>query len=207
MNMRYLLSIAALLLAFVAGAWTGPTVAESALLNGDAAAVSVLEDESELTFVCDASERDCALARTMLETFPYPWAVLDYEVVIRSFDEDEWVRGLAIPDERRIELFVDEDTTLEALAATFAHEVGHALHQICGDDILDVWRERRGIDGDVPNYVPPPHDYDSVAEDFAEAMRQFLGFGESLSTVGPTMTGEWLHMNADMFVPGKCPGI
>jgi hypothetical protein len=55
----------------------------------------------------------------------YGWAVLDYEVVIREFDPDEWVRGLAIPDERRIELFDQR----------MAEVVNHYVLQAIGNQI------------------------------------------------------------------------
>lgn len=202
---RFILAVVAVILSFGAGATTSAAVIEGQLLDRDSAAVGVLDEAAELTFMCEAEERACQLAHHMLETFPFPWTVLDYEVVIRDFDDGEWIRGLAIPDERRIELYVSEDTTITDLAATFAHEVGHALHQICGQAALDEWRERRDLDETVPDYVDPPHDYDSVAEDFAEAFRQFLGYGPSQSTVGDDISNQWLHLNAELFIPGECP--
>jgi hypothetical protein len=127
-----------------------------------------------------------------------------YSVEVVEAD-DEWLRGLALGDERTIRLFVHPQTTAAELGATFAHEIGHALHQICGEAALDEWRERRALPDSVPDYVEPPHDYDSVSEDFAEAFRQFVGYGQSLSPVGEPVTAEWLHLNSDLFVPGGCP--
>jgi hypothetical protein len=198
----------AIAVAFLAGAWTAVVVlvAESPSLTSATAPVADLaaHGDPRLRLTCDADPQACDLARRTIVAFPYPWLTVGYDVHVTGGD-DLWLSGLADPGSRTITLFVREDTTEQTLAATFAHEVGHALHQICEDEVLDVWRDRRGIPFSVPLFVDPPHDYDSVAEDFAEAFREYLGFGTSMSTVGQPLGATWLQRNADIFVPWACP--
>lgn len=183
----FLVGVAAGLLIVVPG--SPPEAASGAPAGTDGFAVE-----------CDLDRYQCGVAEHVLKTFPYPWTTLGYSVEVTA-PPDEWMRGRTVLEERRIELFMREDTNAEDLAATFAHEAGHALHQYCDDAVLDVWRDRRDLPAGVPDYVSPPHDYDSVAEDFAESFRQYLGFGSSLSSVGAPPDEEWLQLNADLFLP------
>jgi hypothetical protein len=152
---------------------------------------------------CSAAPQKCLIGTAAVMSVDFPWWKLGYKVEVVE-PRDDWTHGQVMHAERRIELFVSDEMTVLHVAAIFAHEVGHVLGHSCEVDTLTVWRERRGIPDDVPTYTPPPHHFDSVSEDFAEAFAQYLGFGPSRSTVATPPTGAWLNANADLFDPARC---
>lgn len=158
--------------------------------------------ENALPITCQAAAGACETVTGVLDGFPYPWATLGYHVEIHPRN-GRWVGGRT-DDGGVIQLYVEPDVTPGDVRSTFAHEIGHALHQACGERLLESWRDRRGLSPDVPLYVDPPHEYGSVAEDFAEAFRRYLGMGRSRSSLGEPLTEPWLQRNADLFVPGAC---
>lgn len=191
----------ALLAAFVLGlASAVAAVADVGPPRNDASGPAHIRERVE----CSVGPALCKPAFDVLESLPYPWLTLDYEVVV-SHPVDDWRRGATSPEDRTIHLYLSADTTGPLLEQTFAHEVGHAIHQRC-PELLDLWRERRGLGTDVPDHSEAPHDYDSVAEDYAEAFAQYMGSGLSRSTVGDELTDEWLQPNSDAFLLANCPG-
>lgn len=148
---------------------------------------------------CTVPPELCAIGERAATDLHYPWATLGYSLRLAPAPDD-WHAGVTRHEERVIELYVRPDTDPRSLARTFAHEIGHAIHTVCPDR-MEAWRARRALGEVVPDHVPAPHDYDSVAEDFAEAFSMYLGYGASRSSVGLPVTREWLQRNADLFVP------
>lgn len=200
-----LLSLVLLLVAaFATGAASAATLRAEAAPEASGEPVVVAPADgapASLPIEC-AAERDlCDLAEEVALDLRFPWVTTGYSLRI-SPAPDEWLAGVSRHDQQVIELYVRPDSTHVSLARTLAHEVAHGVHTSC-EGRLDEWRDRRGLPDTVPDHVPAPHEYDSVAEDFAEAFTQYLRYGESRSTVGEPVDGEWLQRNADLFVP--CP--
>jgi len=205
-TMRHLLTSA--VVALLATGTAGLTAATE---DSDASGWERLElnlENSEATddplpVVCETGPEACDLGQRAAASLPYPWDELGYVVVIAE-PIDSWHAGRTLSSEQRIELFVDEDSQVRSLTSTLAHEIGHAIHQRCNDPLLTIWSERRELPPGTPDHVEAPHDYDSAGEDFAEAFAQYLGYGPSRSTVGPTVTQVWLEDNADLFEADVC---
>lgn len=189
------------LASFVVGATgaVGLSALGTSTLAPDSAGMSTAEVTGEGGVTCASAPTLCERGEEIAASIPYPWQDLGYEIQI-SPAPDDWHAGVSRHDIQVIELYVRSESTREGLERTLAHEIAHALHTTCADR-LPEWRERRGLDASVPDHVPAPHDYDSVAEDFAEAFSQHLGFGTSRSTVGDPVTDGWLEQNAELFEP------
>ncbi|MGH3442596.1 MAG: hypothetical protein ACRDUY_11260 [Nitriliruptorales bacterium] len=190
----------ALLAAFVLGLASAVAAFADVGRNDDASGPGDISERVD----CRTFTSLCAQAVDVLERLPYPRLTLEYEVVLTR-PVDDWRRGATSPEDETITLCLSPDMTGPLLRQTFAHEVAHAIHQRCSE-LLDVWRERPGLGPDVPDHSEAPHDYDSVAEDFAEAFAGYMGSGMSRSTVGEPFTDEWLQRNSDVFLLGNCPG-
>ncbi|MDX1620851.1 MAG: hypothetical protein R3320_07670 [Nitriliruptorales bacterium] len=161
------------------------------------AAATAVGEEPPGAVQCLSEPTLCERGEEIADSLAYPWRSLGYDVRIAP-PPDDWHAGVSRHDVEVIELYVRPESTRDGLERTLAHEIAHALHTVCPDR-LEAWRERRGLGADVPLHVPAPHDYDSVAEDFAEAFSQYLGHGTSRSTVGAPVTDEWLRANDDLF--------
>jgi hypothetical protein len=75
---------------------------------------------------------------------------------------------------------IDPVGAFRGVERSLAHELGHAMHQTCGDHVLTRWREHRSIDAEVPSHGHghEGHAFNSVAEDFAESAMAWLTRGE-----------------------------
>jgi hypothetical protein len=202
---------AAIVLAILAAFVTGAVSAYGVTAGSDATGGPLSSEtapmdaavETGLPIRCEADVAACAAARRLATDLPYPWAMLGYELVVAE-PIDDWHHGATAAPERTITLYADTDTDPNLMAATFAHEVAHAIHQRCDEPVLDAWIRRRGLPADTPHHARPPHDFDSAAEDYADAFAQYLGYATSRSTLGEPVTQDWLQRNADIFSPEVC---
>lgn len=167
--------------------------------TGGAPSPEATEPAARVPVVCYVDRDSCQVVEDVATGLPFPWVLLGYTIRVER-PPDDWHAGVSLHDQRAIVLFVRDTTTVTALSKTLVHEIGHAIHTVCPDRLAQ-WRERRELPDTVPDHVPAPHDYDSVAEDFSEAFSQYLGQGSSRSTVGDPLTADWLQRNADLFVP------
>lgn len=188
-------SVAMLSLGFLLGAAAAAVIVQSTVALGSID-TTLRSDRPAMTCKVDALQ--CRRARTAIESLPYPWFVVGYDVEILP-SPDSWYEAKTAHGEDRIELYVDDETSGDELARTFAHEIAHALLHECGDERLDAWRNRRDLRASVPDAVDAPHNFDSVSEDAAEAFAQYLTGQTSRSTVGDAVTDDWLQANSDLF--------
>ena len=110
------------------------------------------------------------------------------------------VRALTFPRDRRIEVYVRETDTPEALVRVLAHELGHAV-DVADNDAADRarWRAARGAGPEVPWWPDgTTYDFDTLAGDFAEAYATWLVGSESVSRVGGPFTPEQLALVAEL---------
>ena len=110
------------------------------------------------------------------------------------------VRALTFPRDRRIEVYVRETDTPEALVRVLAHELGHAVDVADNDaDDRARWRAARGAGPEVPWWPDgTTYDFDTLAGDFAEAYATWLVGSESVSRVGGPFTPEQLALVAEL---------
>ncbi|MCU0271797.1 MAG: hypothetical protein MUE34_01050 [Acidimicrobiales bacterium] len=110
------------------------------------------------------------------------------------------VRALTFPRDRRIEVYVRETDTPEALVRVLAHELGHAV-DVADNDAADRarWRAARGAGPEVAWWPDgTTYDFDTLAGDFAEAYATWLVGSESVSRVGGPFTPEQLALVAEL---------
>ncbi len=110
------------------------------------------------------------------------------------------VRALTFPRDRRIEVYVRDSDTPEALVRVLAHELGHAV-DVTDNDAADRarWRAARGAGPEVPWWPDgTTYDFDTLAGDFAEAYATWLVGSESVSRVGGPFTPEQLALVAEL---------
>jgi hypothetical protein len=162
---------------------------------------------------CELEEAElCRSVVSQLIELPFAWHRAGYTVRIRDGDHaprngtDRRTTGLADAAAREISLFIHwTDTVVDVEGAflgvkrTLAHELGHVMHQTCGEEVLTGWRQARSLPAAVPTRGHgPAGQFDSVAEDFAEAAMATLTDGEfrvrsPLGVTGsePAHPGQW----------------
>lgn len=119
------------------------------------------------TVACHTQQWACDLVDTAVDTLDYPWRDLGWSVTVE--EEQPWLAGYASWSSRTVTLYPREHWTVDTAAYVFAHEVGHAVYVThMTPERKSAYRYARGIASDVPEHVKPPHEFDSVAEDFAE---------------------------------------
>jgi hypothetical protein len=115
----------------------------------------------------------------------YGWRALGWDVVVAA-PVDDWLTGQADADRRRITIFPRDGMDGDALAHVLAHEVGHAVDAVhTTPERRAAYVAARGLPADAPERVPPPHDHDSVREDFAETFAWWALGIEHRSTLAP----------------------
>lgn len=190
--------LASLSFGFLLGAAVAAVIVQAAVAVGS----TDTNRHDEPTITCQVETQHCQTGRTAVESLPYPWSAVGYDVQIKR-PPSPWYEATTIHGDERIELYVDGDTNADNLARTLAHEIAHAILHGCGDERLDTWRDRRDLPASVPDTVPAPHDFDSVSEDAAEAFAQYLTGQPSRSTVGDQVTDDWLQANSELFAVCK----
>jgi hypothetical protein len=133
----------------------------------------------------------------------YPWQTLGYQV---SFEpgRDTYL-GLTDSGTRVIHVFVRDNESMDTLARTIGHEMGHAL-----DFSLTTDAERaqyiaiRGINATVDTWFgcDACEDYSTAAGDWAETFQYYLfGPGQYFSKMGPPPSADQLAQLAAIFAP------
>lgn len=133
----------------------------------------------------------CDELTTRLLALPFAWHRTGYSVELADGAEapmrsDHRITGLVRAEQRHIIVFVhwadtvrDLDGAFRGIHRTLAHEIGHAMHQSCGDvTTLAAWRTARHLPPDVPLRGHATGLFRSVAEDFADAAMVWLTDGE-----------------------------
>lgn len=141
--------------------------------------------------------------REALATLDYPWRELGYEIRFAAHRGGH-VLGLADPQARVLTVYVREQQSTQSLRATIAHEIGHALDHVTGDDAQRArYREVRGLPAGSPWYpCGGCPDYASPAGDFAEVFTYAVaGPGDFRSRLGPPPSAAQLRDLAPLFAP------
>jgi hypothetical protein len=170
---------------------TDDAVTDEAATDEPAAGAPATDDAT-------ADQRDIATAT--LAEIHYPWRdrLVGWQMVFLAGRPG--IRGLTIPVEKRIEIYVRADDTPDTLARVVAHELGHAADVSLNDaGDRERWRAARGAAVDVPWW---PHDsvtdFATMAGDFAEAFAAWQTGVPSRSTVAGPPTRAQLDLLATL---------
>lgn len=120
----------------------------------------------------------------------YPWrSVLDGWAIV-FLEGRPGLLGGTWTYEKRIEVYVRPDHTVDEVAFTLAHEMGHAVDvTLLGEAERERWRAARGIGADVPWWADSgATDFSSCSGDWAESFAVWLvgGWGHSRLAGQPT---------------------
>jgi hypothetical protein len=119
-----------------------------------------------------------------LDTITYPWQTRLPGWTITFLGARPGLRGVTYVDDRRIEIYVRPQDSVERTAWVVAHELGHAV-DVTYNDPQDraAWRAQRH--SDAP-WWPDDYarDFDTLAGDFAEAFAVAQTGGQSSSALG-----------------------
>jgi hypothetical protein len=131
-----------------------------------------------------------------LELVSFDWATRLPDWTIEFSEGRPGFLGYAFFNDKRIEIYVRDEHTPQQVAATVAHELGHAIDVSTLDDAQRaVWLQVRGIDvGWWP--TGETSDYGSGAGDFAEAFATWQVGEISRSTVAGQPTEAELELLA-----------
>ena len=141
-----------------------------------------------------------ALADATVARISYPWEEQLRGWVVAFLPAREGLRGLTLPDSRRIEIYVRDADTPETLARVLAHELGHAV-DVTRNDARDrqAWRTARGAAASVPWWPnDSAADFATLAGDFAEAFATWQTGAASESTAAGPLTDEQLALLASL---------
>ena len=131
-----------------------------------------------------------SLQEQMLAQVSFDWRAEFPDWVVVFGGERAGVRGLTYPGEKRIEIFIRSDDTVDLLHRVFAHELGHVVDVERNSNAdRQRWREQRGI-GDNVDWWPSSEspDFATGAGDFAEAFAVLETGVATRSTVAPQPT-------------------
>lgn len=122
-----------------------------------------------------------------LERIAYPWAQRFPGWRIVFLPARAGLRGLTVPDERAVRIYVRATDTPASVARVLAHELGHVADlALLGDGGRSRWRAARAAPASVPWWPSPEaNDFATLAGDFAEAFAVWQVGVTSQSTVGP----------------------
>ena len=119
----------------------------------------------------------------------YPWQQLGYRIVFEG--PVPGMSGRTSPRSMgTIEIYVQPDETVDMLAHVIAHEIGHAVDLVYGNDQRrSVWLQLRGISPRPWFTCSMCEDFSTPAGDFAEtfAYWQLHDFSRSLLAPPPTV--------------------
>lgn len=128
------------------------------------------------------------LGLAALDRVSYPWAAMLPEWTIEFTEPNDDLFGLTHTRERRIEIFVRPEQTVDQLAHVVAHEIGHAVDVTLNDgDDRRAWQDARSIDDAEWWPGSGTTDFATGAGDFAESFAAWqigeAGFRSELGEV------------------------
>ena len=134
------------------------------------------------------------VGQSALQLLTYDWQAELPGWTIEFLPGREGLLGYAFFDERRIEVYVRDTHTPENVAATVAHEIGHAVDVThLTTEERELWLDTRGID--VPWWpTETTSDYASGAGDWAEAFSVWQVGEISRSRVAEQPTAEEIRL-------------
>jgi hypothetical protein len=142
-----------------------------------------------------------ARINTAMALVSYPWRQLGYRILFESAQPG--MQGRTSP--RRlgtIEIYVRPDVSAGDLAHVIAHEIGHAVDLVYGDDQRrSLWLQLRGV-GSQPWFpCNMCDDFSTPAGDFAETFAYWQLHDYSRSRLAPLPTPAQLSQLAQLFGP------
>jgi hypothetical protein len=131
----------------------------------------------------------------------YPWQRLGF--TIEFLPGRTGILGTTNSSTHVISIYVRDHQSLDSLARTIAHEMGHAVDfAFTTPSEAEQYIAIRGIDATVDTWFGCNEcsDYQTAAGDFAETFQYWLlGDGEYLSQMGPKPSSEQLAQLAPIF--------
>lgn len=142
-----------------------------------------------------------SLGDEALSMIHYPWAERLRGWSLEFRPARSGLRGLTMPYERRIEIYVRANDTPVGLARVVAHEIGHALDiEYNSDGDRRRWQAARGMASHVPWWPDGAGitDFDTGSGDFAEAFATWQVGSASLSRVARPPTDRDFALLAEL---------
>jgi hypothetical protein len=165
------------------------------------AALAVLSLVSAMAGPAGAqSSRPNQVGAAALELIDYPWRDLGWTVDF--LPGRTGYLGLAIGEERRLEIYVRDHHTVFDIAHTFAHELGHAVDLTYGTEYRrSEYQRMRGLpQRDGWFGCDACTDYATPAGDFAEVFEYWLlGGGDYRSQLASPPSSEQLVVISTLF--------
>jgi len=104
-----------------------------------------------------------------LDLIPIPWQEIASRWTVEFKPSRDRLLGGTWTLERRIEIYVREHQTLEEIAFTVAHEIGHAIDAtVANPKFRRLWQKKRNIPTEIWWAEPGMSDFAVGAGDFAE---------------------------------------
>jgi hypothetical protein len=127
-----------------------------------------------------------ATGQAALARISYPWQSVLAGWSIEFLDGRAGLLGGTYTYEKRIEIYVRPEHTVDEVAFTLAHELGHAVDvTLLSEAERNTWRTTRGIGADAPWWVESgATDFSSVSGDWAESFAVWQVGGSSHSRLG-----------------------
>jgi hypothetical protein len=149
----------------------------------------------------DAPQTTQAQVAAAMARITYPWRQLGYRIVFRG--PQPGIEGRTSPRSMAtIEIYVRPDESVDNLAHVIAHEIGHAVDLVYGNDQRrSAWLQLRGI-------TPRPwftcsmcDDFSAPAGDFAETFAYWQLGDHSRSRLAPPPSPPQLAQLTPLFGP------
>ena len=133
----------------------------------------------------------------------YPWRQLGYRIVFMGPEPTLWGRT-SQRSMSMIEIYVRPDESVDMLAHVIAHEIGHAVDLVYGNDQRrSLWFEMRGISPRSWFACSMCQDFSTPAGDFAETFAYWQLGDFSRSQLAPAPTPAELSQLATFFAPAS----
>ncbi|MFN0028785.1 MAG: ImmA/IrrE family metallo-endopeptidase [Acidimicrobiales bacterium] len=138
-----------------------------------------------------------AVGDRVLQRIDYPWRERLAGWDITFMGPRPGFLGATITNERRIEIYVDGQRSVDELAFTVAHELGHAVDlTLLNGTERDGWLAARGVPGEAWWAANAESDYAVGAGDWAEAFAVWQLGGSGYSTLAGPPTPSQLALLA-----------
>lgn len=141
-----------------------------------------------------------AVGRDALARIAYPWQQELEGWTIQFLPGRAGLLGGTWTYEKRVEIYVRDGQTVDEVAFTLAHELGHAVDVTHFDEVQrQKWRSVRAIPADTPWWVESgATDFSSGSGDWAEAFAVWQVGGASQSRLGGQPTAAELAVVAQL---------